>query len=106
MSLNWQFTDKARFDALTEEEKKMNEPYIWGCMFIGLAEITEKNAEEWQWRYEYSCKLNGATFYLDDKPYIPTIEDVKKRIGLRTNCFPNKTRNMFIQQQARIYSKS
>ncbi len=104
--LNWQFTDKKRFDLLTKQEKEFSDVYIWGCMFVGLGNITEKNAEEWQWRYEYMVKLNGAHFTIDGKPYIPTIEDVKKRIGLHTNCFPNKTRNQFIQSQARIYDKS
>ncbi len=104
--LNFQFTDNEKFNSLTVDEKKLNDTFIWGCMFVGLANITEKNAKEWQWRYEYSVKLNGPSFTIDGKPYIPTIEDVKKRIGLTTNCFPDKSRNQFVQSQARIYNHS
>mgnify|MGYP001587160819 CR=1 FL=1 len=85
-------------------DKKLNEVFILGCMFVGLGEITEKNAEEWQWRYAFSAKLNGAYYQVNEKPYIPTLEEVKKRIGLHTNCFPDKTRNQFLQAQARQFS--
>lgn len=102
--LNWQFTNKKLFDSLTKDEKKLNDVFIWGCMFVGLGKITEKNAEEWQWRYEYASKLNGPYNTINGKAYIPTLDDIKKRIGLHTNCFPNKTRNQFIKGQTRIYN--
>jgi len=103
MSLNWNFNNKEKFNQLTEDEKNLSDAFIWGCMGVGLGEITEKNAEEWQWRYAYACKLNGPYFFVNDNPYVPTLEEVQKRIGLTTNCFPNKTRNQFLQQQARLF---
>lgn len=106
--LNWQFADTERFNKLTEEEKKWNDAFIWGCILVGLKGITEKNAEEWEWRYKFMVKLNGASYYArvgkEDKEWIPTLEDIKKRIGLTTNC-DQKTRNQFIQSQVRIYSR-
>lgn len=102
MSLDWRFTDAERFAKLTDEEKSFNDTFIWGMMAVGLGEITEKNAEEWAWRYAYAVRLNGAFYYVDDKIYIPTVEQVRKRIGLSTNNHPNKTRRQFIAMQARI----
>ena len=107
MSLNFQFTNLEQFNNLTEEDKKWNDAFIWGCMIIDLGEITEKNAEEWEWRYRFMVKLNGAHYYKrvgkEDVPYIPTIEEVRKRVGLHTNV-SNRTRNQFIQKQVRIFN--
>jgi hypothetical protein len=108
MALNWQFTDKARFDALTDKEKKDNEIFVWGCLIMDLGEITEKNAEEWHWRFAFASKLNGPYYYkMDaegkrDHPYIPTLEEVQKRIGLHTNV-SNKTRNQFVTKMVKQF---
>ncbi len=104
MSLNFNFTDKVRFNQLTDEDKKLNDVFIWGCMAVCLREISEKNAAEWQWRYAFAVNLNGAFFYNKEEPYIPTLEEVKKRIGLSTNA-DNKTRKQFIAGQVRINSR-
>lgn len=104
MSLNFQFEDKERFNKLTDEEKKQNDIFIWGCLLIDLGEITEKNAEEWHWRYCFANKVNGPFYTVKGEPYEPTLEEVQKRIGLHTNV-SNRTRNQFIQKVVRIYSR-
>ena len=104
MSLNFQFTDKQKFDALTEQEKEQNNCFIWWSLLLDLNSITEKNADEWLWRIKFATQLNGPTYLNSDKtPYIPTLDEIKKRIGLKTNV-SNKTRNQFIAKEVRIYS--
>lgn len=107
MSLNWQFTDKARFDALTPDEKKVNTCFVWGCMFVDLGSITEANAKEWHARYLFVDKISGPFYYetqTDDekenkiqRPWSPTLDDVRKRIGLKTNV-TTKTRSQFAKK--------
>lgn len=101
MSLNWQFTDKARFALLTEQEKNINHCFVWGCMIIDLGSITEKNAQEWHQRYVIANSKVGPFYYMTNKkPWVPTLEDVKKRIGRQTNV-ATKTRKQFINKLAR-----
>ena len=104
MALNFQF-DEEKFNKLTDEEKKLNDVFVWGCLLIDLNEITEKNAKDWHWRYSFANKVNGPFYWVNDKPYNPTLEEVEKRIGLHTNV-SNRTRNQFIQKVVRIYSKA
>lgn len=98
MSLNWQFTDSEKFKALTEEDSKYNDAFIWGMMRVDMGKITEKNADEWLWRYKFADTLNGQLFL----GFTPTIEDVRKRIGLVCNV-STRTRKQFIAKQVRIH---
>lgn len=104
MSLNWQFTDKKRFAALSEEEKKSNHCFVWGCLYVDLGQITEKNAKEWYERYLIANEKTGP-FYFEpgngQKVWTPSLEDVQKRIGLQTNV-TTKTRAFFNKKIARI----
>jgi len=105
MSLNFQFTDKERFNKLTKEEKQQNDCFIWWAMLYDLREITEKNIDEWLWRIKFATKINGPTYNkADGTPYIPTKKEIEKRIGLTTNA-DKKTRNQFIAKQIRFYNK-
>lgn len=94
MSLNWNFTNKTGFSAMNEQDQARNDLYIWGCLFVEMREITEKNYMEWYYRHTFHSKLFG-NFYLDD--YKVTPDEVKKRIGLVTNC-SDKTRNQFVKK--------
>lgn len=86
----------------------MNDAYIWGAMLVDLRDITEKNAEEWAWRFAFASKLNGAMFHTTNtktgkrSDYIPTLEDIKKRIGLTTSVSP-KTRAQFVAKMVRNF---
>jgi hypothetical protein len=104
MSLNWQFTDKNRFQKLSDSDNDWNGAFIWGCLITDMRDITEKNAEEWRWRYAYAVNLNGPSYYRPDgTPFIPSKDEVNKRIGLTTNC-SQRTRKQFVDKQNRIYS--
>ena len=64
-------------------------------MVVDMGEITEKNAEEWHWRYSFASKLNGSIYQVNGKDYIPTLDEIKKRIGLSTNV-SIRTRKQFV----------
>lgn len=106
MSLRWEFTDKEAFAKLTEEDRKLNDYFVWASLFLDMTSITEKNAPEWVWRWAFGSRLNGPyyTREVDGKqvPYVPTVEEVKKRVGLRTNV-TQRTRKQFIDKAVRIY---
>lgn len=103
MSLNWQFTNKEAFAKFTDKDKEENNIFVWACMAVGLRAITEKNAEEWHWRFSFATKLNGPLASgKDGIVYIPSLEEVKKRIGLTTNC-SERTRNQFVAGQVRMF---
>ena len=72
----------------------MNDAFVWGCMWVDLRGITEKNVAEWQSRYQFAVANRGAMYYVNNKDWIPTVDDVRKRIGLTTNV-SNRTRKQF-----------
>jgi hypothetical protein len=100
MSLNWEFKDKTRFAAIKGES--LNDAFIWGTIFVGIGEITEKNVEEWFFRYRFYDELcgpfNHVTVNGKPEPYQITLEDTRKRIGLKTNVFPKTTDAQFAKK--------
>lgn len=103
MSLNWQFTDKERFKGIKGDP--MNDLFIWGCMMVDLGQITEKNAVEWQKRYALYDRLYGPFYYADKErttSLVPTLEQVKARIGLTTNV-TNRTTAQFMSKVWKHY---
>lgn len=110
MPLNWRFTDEKRFKAIPKDERCFNDCFVWAALFLDLRDITEKNAKEWVWRWTFGNKLNGPYFYRmkDNKrqePFVPTLADVKKRIGLTTNV-STRTRRQFIDKAVRIFNET
>lgn len=65
----------------------------FACMAVGIGEITEKTIPEFWGRYFIFNQLEygGA-------PMPFTIEDLKRRIGLRTNVFPKESRAKWIKR--------
>lgn len=103
MSLRWEFTDKEAYAKLTDEDKALNDCFVWGSLFLDIRDITADNANEWVWRWTFGTKLNGAYYRnADGTPFIPTLEDVLKRVGLSTNV-PTKTRKQFIAKVVKHY---
>ena len=91
MSLNWQFTDTNVFEAIpkTDEERTITDCIVWGTMQTDIGEITEKNIDEWLLRTQMLKKIGFplANKLVDGKHegWVPTREDLTKRIGLATN---------------------
>lgn len=97
MSLNWRFTDEAGFNSMSDKDKELNDAYVWGCLAVDIPDITDKTADEWCKRYAMYTLLLGAMYEVDGKPYVPTVDEVRKRIGLTTNVTA-KTRAQFIKK--------
>ena len=111
MSLDWRFTDEKRFSKMSTEDNLFNDCYVWGTLLLGLNEITEKNAKEWEWRMAFYTALNGPMYYYSNenskkrKPYVATLEEIEKRIGLKTNA-SKKTRSQFVKDMAKNFKVS
>lgn len=105
MALTWDATK------VTDWKKKTGavaDTMIWMTMFVGMNEITEKNAEEFYARIQLLEKLFGAYLNQTDtetkvtEPKYITFDDVKSFIGLTTNA-STLTRNQFNKRQMDRY---
>ena len=83
MSLNWDA--RKCTEAWAELPYPTRESLIFGCIPVGIGEITQENHLEWYGRYLTWYAVNGW-----DDPYIK-LSDVKAAIGLSTNVFPKVT---------------
>ena len=107
MSLNWQFTDDNVFEALpkTDEERNITDCIVWGTMQTDIGEITEKNIDEWVLRATMLDKIGfplGSKFVDQEQVgWVPTREDLTKRIGLTTNV-STTTRPAFRKRMAKL----
>lgn len=88
--------DHTMFGRMVTEDGRIQNPVthalIFGCMSIGIGEITEQNYEEWFIRYR------SLSFLYPDHPDPITLEDVKAHIGLTTNVFPKRSKREFAEQ--------
>ena len=106
MSLNWRFTNQEVYDALpkTQAEHEITNIFIWGSMSLMLGEITEKNIEEWIFRSMVMDMIDSPIGHSrkGDKVdgFIPTVEQLRARIGLCTNASV-RTRAGFMKEVAK-----
>lgn len=107
MALNWNIEKCDNYKELTEGEPwQITNALIWGTMAIGMREITAKNYKEFYQRVNLMEKLNGTWLSRHDtetqkvESLFITEDDVKRRIGLRTNAgtIPRQT---FIKRAAK-----
>lgn len=85
MSLNWDATKVKDFKSLTETENSILNGLIWFLMFVGIGEITEKNAATFYARVAAYEALHGALLTEEGKPYPMKPKHIKRFIGLRAN---------------------
>lgn len=91
MALTWDASRVKDWDKLKDDKHAqiVTEAIIFDTMWVGIGEITEKNAEEFFMRrklWHVACELDGDVMYGDARPpYHVTLDDIKARIGLRTN---------------------
>lgn len=112
MSLNWNISKvkdhkklcwvTAEHDAPEDGTKKgdrvmapTTNALIWSSMIVELGSITEKNADEWRWRLNRLVEIGCAPYNRGDKPWVPTLDEIKAHVGLSTNVYPDKTRKQF-----------
>lgn len=109
MALTWDFTACKDPDALkTDEEWPVTEMLIWCTLFTGIGGLTERTASEFYARVHWMEKTQGAFLRgtdpeTGDLVAAPlTIEDVIKRIGLKTNAtFEVETRASWLKRNTR-----
>lgn len=74
---------------------------IWGCMVVGIGEITEANYREWWGRYHLAerdgCFLYGPA--PDHAARFVTLDEVRSHIGLRTNVFPKVSASAWLKRR-------
>ena len=102
MSLNWN-TSKIKDQSVfaNRKETAINDMLIWGTMSLGLDSITAKNLDEWRFRAAVAAEMGKPIGWRGDgltpnKPFIPTTEELRKRIGLYTNA-DNLTRKQWLK---------
>ncbi len=107
MSLNWSLEGCEDWEALkTDEEWPITQTLIFATMGVGIGEITEKTLPEFYARIAFLERLNGSFVKAQsedgsdwvDRPI--TVEDIRRRIGLTTNVFPQETRAKWAKRQA------
>ena len=103
MALNWNVKDCKDWKDITNYKDsddykdilqwKITENLVWSAMRCGYTNITEDNYKEvWLKINLYERYLGNYIRILEDGtednyiPYYTTLEDVKRRIGLSTNC--------------------
>jgi len=100
MSLNWDMRNVKPSEHVSESTMSaLTESIIFYCMFIGMSEITEKNALEFYKRVRLHEKLFGTSLIdlseekkettcsnLHCRDRFITFEEIKAHIGLRTNA--------------------
>ena len=117
MSLDWDLRGIANHETVcwvpTGETKPDGSPrvtmkgvtnaIIWATIFVDIGRITEKNYREFYARIQFFVKLRGP--FCDDGD-LPTLEDVKQHVGLRTNVadlttaqFMKRIGDLFMREQ-------
>jgi hypothetical protein len=102
MSLNWRFSNEEVYNALpkTQEEAAVTNILIWGSMSLMLGSIEEDNIEEWVFRSLVMDEIDSPIGHSSKGgkfvSFIPTVEQLRARIGLCTNA-TEKTRAGFMK---------
>jgi hypothetical protein len=103
MSLDWSIENCEDKTISEDAEWPITESVIFATMAVGMGKITEDNAVEFANRVALVQQINGAYLNKSAKgtnltsPYYVTLEDVKKRIGLRTNV-SNESHTAFVKR--------
>lgn len=78
----------------TKKDKAVTTCLIWGAMLVDIGDITEKNIKEWMFRLEMLAQMDVHIGTTNGKGWIPTQQDLEKRIGFKTNVYTT-TRSKF-----------
>ena len=99
MSLDWNMTKVKDFESLkTDEDRAINDILIWGSLSVDLGEITEKNVDEWVFRFKVLERVSGhPAGWKGKERFNPSRADIGRRIGMHTNVC-TKTRKQFLKK--------
>lgn len=87
-----------------DKERRISVAIIFGTMSLGLNAVTEDNIDEWLVRMAF-VDAGAGLGYLDSETldrHCVTEDDLRKRIGLKTNATP-KARSVFLRLEAKLY---
>ncbi len=94
MALSWDITNCSDIELLKSgAEWNKTEGIIFSTMSVDMQSITEENAIEFYARLRLlSAVYNGFFYDKETDQYVaPTFEDVRIRIGLKTNAYSPNT---------------
>lgn len=98
MSLNWNVSGCRDYEELLEgDEWRITETAIWMSVISGFHEITEDNWSEW---YARVAMWGRIVERREEDPLTP--EQVHRRIGLHTNCWPDLTHAKWVKEKLRL----
>lgn len=98
MALNFDFSKCKDIKYVGDKDWSMTDKIIWLTMVVGIPEIKEDNAEEFYKRVNLTERLFGGWFLNRDIE----LEDIKARIGLKTNV-AKLNRAKFVERQAKHF---
>lgn len=100
MSLDWNIDNVHNWKEIAEDqhERVITQTIVFGTMAIDIGTLTEDNWMEAYARFDLVQRWSGAWVHRNGEPYYLTADDFKRRIGLTTNVFPEKTRAQWMQR--------
>jgi hypothetical protein len=105
MALNWSIENVENWKALaeSEEERAITDRLVWATLAVELGSIEPKNIGEWMVRLRALEAAGFPLFEGGEAGVIPAKREwLVRRIGLRTNVFPGKTRKAFEAKLGRM----
>lgn len=111
MSLDWSVAnvkDHATVTTSPFDEHKwhpVTEAIVWACMAVELSGITEKNIDEFWFRYKAWQMVAGASLLNKDGDLYVTRKDVELHIGLSTNV-SDQSRKYFMDKLVKVIENS
>lgn len=102
MSLDWSIQKVRDVEELLDNgfEEVVTEAIVWGCLGTQIGTLTEQNWREWYARF-VEVERYGAWISGPDGPVHMKPEWVERRIGLKTNVFPEMSRRQWLNRMAR-----
>lgn len=102
MSLDWNIRAVENYQDLTADENQqaVTQAVVFGCIATGIGTLTEENWAEYAVRATLlQTSPIGHPWLIGSEGPVPvTAEDVKRRIGLTTNVFPEESRAKWVKR--------
>lgn len=100
MSLDFDFTGIRDWEELHSDEDQLGISHglVWGALATGIGTLTEQNVPEYYARIKVLEQLGTHLLSSSEGPYAITVQDVRRRVGLRTNVFPEESRAKWVKR--------
>lgn len=100
MSLDFDFRSIRDYEELHSDPEQLvlSQGLVWGALATGIGRLTDQNVPEFYARVKVLEQLGTHLLAGPDGPYQVTIQDVRRRVGLKTNVFPEESRAKWIKR--------